>query len=270
MRILEQEIVDFFSYENEVFHQIESNHIRELIKKVGITIEDLLDEEKFHIFITKFLENKIKLPIASSDELIELMKIFKINAAKIKKLEQLNSYLSFYMRYFEIIVNGGITNNIVKASEIESSRNMLPIYHIVNDKVQETYNFKQTNKLNVSELSKLLKLEIDKDFTKIKQEINPKYFKPFLSYNENIHLAFDGEKICNKKINFLGSLFELKKFIELLTQNDMIFSTDNTLIKISQIFTNRGKIIQPEQLIKPSGSQERIELLKFIILKSKK
>ena len=82
MIITEQQLIDFISFEEKVFHPNESKHIRELTKKIGITIKDLVAEKKFQDYIKNFQENDLVQALSMSKDVEELLKAFKINASK--------------------------------------------------------------------------------------------------------------------------------------------------------------------------------------------
>jgi hypothetical protein len=269
MEIQKQQILDFFSYENDIFNPTESKHIRLLIKKSGVVLDDLFIDNKFQKVIFLLLEKNVFSPSNITEEQIEFAEILKITPSNAIIFEQLNQYLIFYMGYVQILLKGGISNNILISTELEISRKKLPVYIKVKDEVEVHYSFKKTKELNLIKLTKLLKLEVESDFNEIKSEIDIKHFKPFIKYNENIHYAFENNKITEKKINFLGSLLELKKFIELLIENKMIFDNMTSNTTISKLFIVRGKEINAKQLTKPNGINKRVKLLEYIILMSK-
>ena len=60
MKFDEQFFIDFFSYEKEVFHNSESIHIRQLLKKIGISLKDLIADEQFQIICNKVL---VQIPV---------------------------------------------------------------------------------------------------------------------------------------------------------------------------------------------------------------
>jgi hypothetical protein len=260
MIITEQQLIDFFSFEAQVFHPNESKHIRVLVKKIGVTFKDLLAEQKFQDFIKNTLTNGLVHPFFMSKELIELSNSLGIKGSKIDSYKQINQYLIFYFEYVQLIINNDL-NDVLALSKLESQRENLPIYSV---KKNQSINFKTFNKspkLNVTKLNQLLK-EID--LTILVSKTLGK-IEPFLRYNESIVYAFSNEKIIDKKINFLGSLFELKKLVTILIERKLIFEPDNKDILLSKIFLVRGKEILPEQLTKPKGSYKRIAYLESII-----
>lgn len=265
MEIQKQQILDFFSHEKDIFNPTESKHIRLLIKKSGVNLDDLFIDDKFQKVIFFLLEKNSFSPSNITKEQTEFAEILKIKPSNALIFEQLNKYLIFYMGYVQILLNGGISNNILVSTELEISRKTLPVYNKVKGEVDVHYSFNKTKELNLIKLTKLLKLEVESDFNEIKSVIDIKHFKPFINYNENIHYAFENNKITGKKINFLGSLYELKKLIYLLIENKMIFNNMTSNATISKLFLVRGKEINAEQLKNPNGSKKRENLLEYII-----
>lgn len=260
MTISEQQLIEFISFEEKVFHPNESKHIRELADKIGITIKDLVAEEKFQAYIKNYFENDLVQAFSMSKEVEELLIALKINASKINSYDQINQYLIFYIKYVQLIISND-KNNIIALAELEAQRKNLPIYSVKKNQRLEFKTLKSSSKLNIPKLNKFLK-EIDLTVLNNNTEIK---IEPFLKYNESIHYAFSNVKIVNKKINFLGSLFELKKLVTILIERKLIFEPDNKDILLSKIFLVRGKEILPEQLSKPKGSHKRIDYLESII-----
>lgn len=264
MIISEEQLIEFISFENKVFHPNESEHIRELTKKIGITIKDLVSEKKFQDYIKNFKENDLVHALSMSKDVEELLKALKINASKMNLYDQINQYLIYYIKYVQLILSND-KNNIFALSELELQRKNLPVYSLKNIKEFEFKTLKSSQKLNIHKLNKFLK-EIDSTILKNDTSIK---IEPFLKHNDSIHYAFSNVKIHNKKINFLGSLFELKKLVTILIERELIFEPDNKEILLSKIFLIRGKEILPEQLTKPKGSYKRIDYLESIIQQCK-
>lgn len=264
MKITEQDIIELFSLKNKVFSDKELRHIEKLTTKLGLTVKKVTEEEKFKHFCNDFFENNVGIPFTSNKNVEKLFKALNFNKTNSNLVDQLYEYWIFYIEYFQLFTNvSPAYDKIIIQSKLEGTRKTLPVYKKIKNVEEDITTFSSTKKLDVVKLNNLLKLKME--FSAISSLIERVHFKPFIRYNENMTYAIDNVKINGKKINFLGSIFELKKFVELLIENDLVHECDNTLIKISKIFLVRGKEIFPEQLIKPNGKEQRIVLLKYII-----
>jgi hypothetical protein len=268
MKITEQDIIDLFAIKNKVFSAKELSHIEKLTAKLGLTVKKVIEEEKFKHFCNKFFENNIGIPITSNENAEKLFKALNFNKTNSNLVDQLYEYWIFYIEYFQLFAyDSSPYDKILIQSKLESTRKNLPIYKKIKIVDEDIRTFSKTKKLDLFKLNNLLKLNFE--YSKISSLLEKEHLKPFLRYNANINYAFNNEKVNGNKINFLGSLFELKKFFELLIENNLIDKCDNTSTKISKIFVVRGKEISPEQLVKPNGKVSRISLLKHIIENSK-
>ncbi len=164
MIISEEQLIEFISFENKVFHPNESEHIRELTKKIGITIKDLVSEKKFQDYIKNFKENDLVHALSMSKDVEELLKALKINASKMNLYDQINQYLNYYIKYVLLILSND-KNNIFALSELELQRKNLPVYSLKNIKEFEFKTLKSSQNLNIHKLNKFLK-EIDSTILK--------------------------------------------------------------------------------------------------------
>jgi hypothetical protein len=271
LKITEQDIIDLFALKNKVFSDKELRHIDKLTTTLGLTVKKVIEEEKFKHFCSDFFENTLNIPYIPNENAEKLIKALNLNTTKTKTnlTDQLYEYWIFYVEYFQIFAYDSPSyDKILVQSKLELTRKNLPLYKKIKNVDEDIRTFNMTKNLDLFKLNKWLKLNFEHSV--VSALVEKENFKPFLRYNANIGSAFNNKKVNDDKIDFLGSLFELKKFVELLIENKLIDECDNTSTKISKIFLVRGKEISPAQLIKPNGKEDRISLLKHIIENSKK
>lgn len=84
---------------------------------------------------------------------------------------------------------------------------------------------------------------------------------------ESFKMIFSQERINSKfnKISWLGSIFELKTFINELYENEILLDNLNYYYTIIDCFKIDDKEIDFDQLKSPKGSKKKLELIKNII-----
>ena len=122
--------------------------------------------------------------------------------------------------------------------------------------VLQDYDRKRTIKLN---------------FTKLRLSLQEN--EKFLSNNvdeDSYKMIFSLKKVNSKfkKVSWLGSIFELKFFINELFTQKIIIKDDNYYLTIIDCFLIKGNEIEKNQLANPRGSKINTSLLKSYISNS--
>lgn len=109
------------------------------------------------------------------------------------------------------------------------------------------------------------------NITSLRTQLINEYFLDNETIDNDSFEAIFNKKSINKKfvkINWLGSIYELKEFINILFDKDVITKDLNYYFTIIDCFLIKGTNIEFSQLKNPRGSSKRIELLENIISNS--
>lgn len=125
----------------------------------------------------------------------------------------------------------------------------------------EITSFRTFNRIENSELN----------FTKLRLSLQEN--EKFLSNNvdeDSYKMIFSLKKVNSKfkKVSWLGSIFELKFFINELFTQKIIIKDDNYYLTIIDCFLIKGNEIEKNQLANPRGSKINTSLLKSYISNS--
>lgn len=264
MEIQKQQILDFFSYENDIFNPIESKHIRQLINKSGVILDDLFIDDKFQKVIFLLLEKNVFSPSNITEEQIEFAEILKITPSNSIIFEQLNQYLIFYMGYVQILLKGGVSNNILISTELENSRKSLPVYKIVNEEIEINYS----NKLDFNNITYKQSIEYKgkptiilnqvKNFSKSKLQtlLTSNHFIGLNQDPKNFIDIFGTKEISmSKRVIWIGSNYSLKVFLRTIKEHTTFNTLSELFITATRCFIKKnGNTFELKEILKANGN----------------
>jgi hypothetical protein len=250
------------------FSTSEKNELIKVLKYLKTNLHDLFSHI-FDVIDEKNLNPSITIEMLSysnkySEESITLHKKIFSNGGGNQILDKNLSILFYRLSLlFQVRLNNYFNNS---SSDIEKDT----IFKLEQKTLILAHRFGMNTDL-VHETKSKKTFRAEKVFKRNARIIFKKLQNNFITNPdfEHFEMAFSIKKISKdfKKINWVNSILELKCFINLLMDKNLIVTEINYYEIIADCFTVNSRDISAKQIFNPKGSQKRFQILKDIIEK---
>lgn len=261
---------ELFEFLSPIFHEIIEHELIQNEKKewdkclsfFKIDLDELLKIYIFNINFGKKSEFTITLSNEEKEAAITfrdvLYKNVKRGNSKIEK--NFNTLLHKILLIYYI----KLEEKKIVSEELEKQINKSPIKwnRFGFPRELETVNYPSFRTFQLNEKQKTIT-----NLTALKKFLELNIFIEKDTDSDSFRVIFNQEKINSKfkKINWIGSLYELKTFINILFKENIIIYDKNYYLTIIDCFLIYEKEIEYNQLSNPRGSKKRIELFHSIL-----